>query len=167
MPTVPEAEARRLLDRQLICEDATVWLPRNHAQTLQIQAGLMDEAGLKTELFIKLSFKPGLRTSDASYTFSVFRMNSYGLDRVYQLYVSRASKRETDAHRKPHEHFGSLRSVGSAAWQKWGYDEVLARFCTQTKIVFMPAPPDPKRTMKGWNCHEQPCRYVWEQLPGL
>lgn len=120
MPTVPEAEARRLLARQLTCEGVTDWLPRNNGQTLQIQTGLIDEAGMKTDLFVKLSFKPGLRTSDARYTFSVFRMNSYGLDRVYQLCVSRASKRETDAHRKPHEHLGSLRSVGSAAWQKWG-----------------------------------------------
>lgn len=102
MPTVPEAEARRLLDRQLTCEGATVWLPRNKAQTLQIQAGVIDEAGMKTDLFVKLSFNPGSRTRNVRYTFSVFRMNSYGLDRVYQLCVRRESKPETDAHRKPH-----------------------------------------------------------------
>ena len=167
MPTIPEAEARRLLSQRLICEEATDWRPRHDGRALQIQAGLIDEAGLNTGLVVKLSFHPGTRAGSAHYTFSVFRLNSYGQDRVYQLCVNQADKRDPDVHSKPHEHFGSLKSVGSAAWQNWKYEDVLARFCAQTKIVFIPVPPAPMRTNRKWNCHEQSSRYVWQQHSGV
>lgn len=167
MPNIPEAEARALLGQQLTCEGAIHWLPGTNARTVEIQAGLIDETGTGTNLFVKLSFHRGSRPGNAHYNFSVFQRNLYGLDRIYQLCVNQTSKRGKDAHRQPHEHLGSLRSDGSDAWQDWGYDEVLARFCAQTKIVFIPAPPDPAHTRKRWDCHEQSCQYVWEQLPGV
>lgn len=75
-------------------------------------------------------------------------VNSYGLDRVYQLCVNRASKPVKDAHRHSHEHLGSLRRAGSTAWPKWGYDEILAYFCTQRILYFCPRPPIQNTTGK-------------------
>jgi hypothetical protein len=167
MPTIPEAEARILLGRGLKCEDAPDWRLGTKPEVLQIQSGLTDERGVKTDLFVDLSMRRDVLTGDVRYIFSVFRMNTYGLDRVYQLCVRLASNPIKNAHGRSHEHVGSLRRAASAGWQKWAYDEILAYFCTQTKIVFVPAPPDPLHNRKGWNCHEQPCRYVWYQLPGL
>lgn len=167
MPTIPEAEARMLLGRQLKCEDAPDWLPGTTPGALQIQSGLTDERGVKTDLFVDLRMRRDVLRGDVRYMFSVFRTNLYGLDRVYQLCANLASNRIKNAHGRSHEHFGYLRRAGSAGWQKWGYDEILAYFCTQTKIVFVPAPSDPQHNRKRWNCHEQPCRYVWQRLPSL
>jgi hypothetical protein len=167
MPTIPEAEARGLLSQRLICEGAIDWIELNDGETVEIAAGLMDEAGLKTGLLVSLSFKAGRGTVGPRYTFSVFRMNSYGTDRVYQLCVSRVAKRDKSKHRQPHEHFGSRRNDGSVGWYDWEYEDVLARFCAQTNIAFAPAPPAPGRTTKGWRCREHSCQYVCRQLPGL
>jgi hypothetical protein len=167
MPTISEAEARILLGRQLKCEDTPAWLPGTKPGALQIQSGLTDESGSKTDLFVDLSIRRGSRTGDVRYVFSILRMNPYGLDRVYQLSVNLESKPIKDAHSHSHEHFGSLRRAGSAAWKKWGYDEILAYFCSQTNVGFVPAPTDPKQNRKGWHCHEQSCRYIWQQLPSL
>jgi len=167
MPTIPEAEARKLLSQRLICEGAIDWVELNDGETVEIAAGLIDEAGLKAGLLVKLRVRAGRGTGSARYTFSVFRMNSYGMDRVYQLCVSRGAKRDKTRHRKPHEHFGSLRNDGSVGWYDWGFEDVLARFCAQTNIAFAPAPSAPKRTTTGWRCREQSSQYVCRQLPGL
>lgn len=167
MQSIPEAEARILLGRQLTCEDATDWFHGTKPGVLHIQSGLTDANGSRTNLFVDLSVRGGSLTRNARYVFSVFRMNSYGFDRVYQLCVNLTSKPVKDAHNRPHEHIGDLRREGSAAWRKWDYDEILAYFCAQTNIVFLPAPADPEHYRKGWNCREQSFRYVWQQLPNL
>jgi hypothetical protein len=39
---------------------------------------------------------------------------------------------------------GQLRIEGDAGWSKWGYDEAMRYFCSQTKITFVPPLPHPE-----------------------
>ncbi len=77
------------------------------------------------------------------YVFSVFLLNQFSAERVYQLEVNHALREPKDTHRKSHEHIGDQRLNGQASWQHWGYDEVLAHFCAQTNITFTPLPTRP------------------------
>jgi hypothetical protein len=145
MQKIPEAEARRILAQPLRCEDWMDWMPvRVQAGTAFTAAGVLDAHGLGTKLLVELHFRRDLKTKLVTYMATVFLRNAYGRERVYQLTVTQSPKTLKDAHRRSHEHIGDLRVEGSAEWNEWGYDEVLAYFCKQTGIAFDPQPPHPE-----------------------
>jgi hypothetical protein len=77
------------------------------------------------------------------YVFSVFPLDRSSTERVYQLEVTQALRKPKDTHGHSHEHIGDQRFIGPASWRNWSYDEVLAYFCAQTNITFLPFPPCP------------------------
>ncbi|HEU4374331.1 MAG TPA: hypothetical protein VFS02_12620 [Telluria sp.] len=144
MPNIAEAEARLLLSRPLHCEGAA-WTSRRHPQEGHIfSAGLLDDSGSATSMFVELAFIQDATAARARYIFSVFLRKRYGQERVYQLDVIQESRRSKDTHRRSHEHIGDLRLTGPARWDNWSYHEVLNYFCAQTNIIFDPVLPSPK-----------------------
>jgi hypothetical protein len=145
MRNIPEEEARGLVSRPLICADATDWgAVKIQPGTRIIGAGVIDEDGVGAQMYLELIYRHSHKTKITTYMFTLFKRYSYGKERVYQLEVTQTPRRIKDAHEISHEHMGSARSIGDAAWASWGYDEVLAHFCTQTNITFQPAPAHPE-----------------------
>lgn len=144
MPTIPEAEARALLSRPQRCEGEFAWsTPKYRRTTRQLTAGLIDEGGAATHMYVELVFRYSPKAPMTTYLFTVFKDDHYGLARVYQLEVTGAQRRLTDLHKLSHEHIGDHRLNGKANWNDWEYDEVLAYFCARTNITFSPYPPKP------------------------
>ena len=146
MNDVPEAEARQLLASPLFCEDFPDWRPPKGTKGVhRVACGLLDSDGVNVRLVADLIFKRSPKTRLVQYKFSVFRRGpSARLERVFQLDVTQWPKGAPSKHHEPHEHFGDNREVGDAAWSKWTYDEVLARFCAMTNITFRPPLPHPE-----------------------
>lgn len=143
MLKIPEAEARVLLGRPLRCEADSAWATaRDRPASLILSVGIMDQSGLATPMEVELSYRSDGKTA-TKYLFSVYLRRTYGKSRVYQLEVTHTSRDSKDLHGLSHEHIGDRRLNGPAAWQDWGYHEVLAHFCSRTNITFEPPPPDP------------------------
>jgi hypothetical protein len=145
MRDIPEHEARTLLNRPLRCEEWGEWVPlKTQPATSAVGAGVLDEFGLGTRLYVEFLYRRDHKTKFTYYSLTVFKRNAYGRDRVYQLAVNQTAKPLKDRHRLSHEHFGDKRVECEAEWGKWSYDEVIAYFCARTKIVFAPKPPHPE-----------------------
>lgn len=144
MPIISESEASALLAEPLRCMNAGDWrpVPGRHRQC-STGAGLMDDHGRRTELFVDLRFHQNPACNERNYLFSVLKRNRYGTDRVYQLAVRQAPKPPKDVHKRPHEHWGSSRIPGHDDWVNWNFDELLRHFCSRTNITFQPQPEDP------------------------
>lgn len=139
MQDIPEAEARALLSDPKRCEDSNSWNPiKLQPNNLEIGIGVVDLQGKSTGLYVHLLYQNSHKTKIIKYCFSLFKRQRYGSERVYQLQVNQFPVPVHDLHRYSHEHIGSLRVPGNASWSKWGYDDVIAYFCTQTNIVFDP-----------------------------
>jgi hypothetical protein len=93
---------------------------------------------------VKMMYKVGRKTRMKHYLFTIFRRETYGLERIYQLEVTQSVRPIKDLHKRSHEHMGDSRTIGDAGWDKWSYDEVLARFCQMTNLSFAPTPPHPE-----------------------
>lgn len=146
MPTIPEAEARALLSRPQRCEGEFAWsTPKYRRTTRQLTAGLLDESGVATGMYLELVFRYSPKGPITTYLFTVFNGDQYGAERVYQLEVTGAQRRSKDLHKLSHEHIGDYRLDAKANWKDWEYDEVLAYFCARTNITFSPYPPKPDR----------------------
>ncbi|HBQ88685.1 MAG TPA: hypothetical protein DD803_04395 [Alcaligenes faecalis] len=145
-------EARQLLSQRLTCEDSPDWAPlKGYKGFLSTSCGLLDTNGKSTRLIADLEFRRSPKTNVIRYVFSVYRRElRQGLERVYQLDVSQWPRPVKDLHQLPHEHMGDERTVGADHWSKWTYEEVLAYFCAQTNITFIPVVPHPEELrLKG------------------
>ncbi|MES2322381.1 MAG: hypothetical protein V4633_08980 [Pseudomonadota bacterium] len=151
MKEIPESEARDLLVPGLVCEGCDDWQSKQvQPGTVFAGGGVVDSHGLGTRLIVDLLFRREQKTRFITYTFTVFRRNPLGRERIYQLAVTRTPKPLKDAHRRSHEHVGDKRYPGSAEWDNWEYDEILDYFCAKTNISFRPRPPHPEHfQLKG------------------
>lgn len=139
MQDIPEAEARSILSGAKQCEDSPDWAPlKTQPDTFEIGIGVLDLLGRGTGLYVQLHYRHSQKTKIIRYRFSVFRRQPYGVERVYQLQVNHFPVPVHDVHQRSHEHIGQLRVVGDARWANWRYDEVIAYFCKQTNIAFVP-----------------------------
>lgn len=145
MHEISEPEARILLDRPLRCEDVGDWKAVGIGlNTCLLQSGLICQNRMATELYVELKFCRRAGPGRISYSFSVFRRNRCNVDRVYQLTVVQSPKPIKDKHGQSHEHIGASRTLGTAEWQEWSYDDVLKHFCARTNITFVPTPGHPE-----------------------
>lgn len=145
MNTIPEAEARALLARPQECVDCPDWSGwKLLAGSVQTSMGLVDANGMGTRMQVVLRFHRSAKTKITHHLLTVFKMEPYGLERVYQLDVKQFPRPVKDAHQKPHEHWGALRTLGAASWATWSYEQVLAHFSQQTNIIFLPQPKHPE-----------------------
>lgn len=145
MNDLPEAEARALLASPLYCRDIQDWSNwKLQPGTTQAGMGLVNEDGLGVRMQVSLWFRRGTKTNLTHHVFTVFKQEPHGLERVYQLEVRQWPKQVKDEHMRPHEHWGATRIVGGESWASWSYEQVLAYFCEQTKIVFEPKPEHPE-----------------------
>lgn len=145
MHTIPEADARALLKRTLHCEDCGEWRPHKvQPGTRVLGIGAVDAEGVGVGMYVELIYRHGFRTNMTTYLFTLFKRHPYGKERVYQLEVTQAPRPVKDLHKQSHEHMGAARSIGSASWATWAYDEVLAYFCAQANVKFIPVPSDPE-----------------------
>lgn len=145
MRNIPEAEARNLVSRPLICDDVGIWTPAKiQPGTLILGAGVVDENGISVQMYVELIYRRSYKTKLTVYLFTLFKRYSYGKERVYQLEVTHPPKRIKDMHKLSHEHMGSCRSMGDAKWAEWEYHDVLAHFCAQANITFRPVPAHPE-----------------------
>lgn len=139
MLKISEAEARVLLSRPLRCEVDFAWATaRGRPASLVLSVGVMDDSGIATSMEVELSYRSDGRTA-TKYLFSVYLRRSYGKSRVYQLEVTNTSRDSKDLHGVSHEHVGDRRFNGQAAWQNWGYHEVLAHFANQHHLRTVPS----------------------------
>lgn len=144
MKDVPEQEARALLARPLSCEDCEDWKPsRTSKGLLEAGCGLISPEGVHLRLYVDMRFRRTEITSGKFYMFSIFRRQPYGQERIYQLDIRQYPVVPRDEHLLPHEHIGSARETGDAAWSNWNYDQVLAYFCARTNVTFIPLLPHP------------------------
>lgn len=149
MPYIHESEARILLSQPLRCEDALDWASIGVQRNIRVlQGGLIAPNDVATGLYVELQFRRRPRPLLISYTFSVLLRNRCSIERVYQLTVNQSAKVLKDKHSQSHEHIGGSRHIGTATWQKWSYDEVLAYFCARTNITFVPVPAHPEHFSK-------------------
>lgn len=111
---------------------------------VQTAMGLVDADGLGTRLQVGLRFHRSMKTKLSHHIFTVYKQEPHGLERVYQLEVRQFPKTVKDEHLRPHEHWGKARYVGQESWATWSYEQILAYFCEQTKIVFKPPPEHPE-----------------------
>lgn len=145
MQDIPEAEARALLSGDLRCEDAPDWMPlKMQPNTFEMGVGVINSDGRSAGMYVQLHYQSSAKTKIIKYQFTVFRRLSYGLERVYQLQVNHFPVPMRDAHQWSHEHMGKLRVTGDASWANWRYDDVIAYFCKQTNIAFLPTLPHPE-----------------------
>lgn len=145
MRNISEEEARALVSFPLRCEGDGDWLPvKIQPATRMLGAGVMNEDGVSTQMYVELIYKHSHKTRMTSYCFTLFKRFGYGKERVYQLAVTQSQRRLNDAHKLSHQHMGDCRTAGDAAWENWGYDEVLAHFCKQCNLTFEPVPRHPE-----------------------
>lgn len=143
MHDCPETEARQLLAPASQCPPCT-WRPsRGPGQRWTLQCGLLTPGGAANGLVVSLSVHVSAETGLRRQVHSVFQTSQWGLQRVYQLDTRNWPRMPRDAHQWPHQHWGSLRQVGDAAWAAWAYSEALGHFLAATNIQFEEPPPDP------------------------
>jgi hypothetical protein len=143
MPNITEAEARLLLSSPLRCEGELAWATaRNRPASLMLSIGILDGSGAATPMEVDLVYRSDTITA-TQFLFSIYIRRPYGRGRVYQLEVTHTLREIKDRHAQSHEHMGDRRFDGQAAWENWGYHEVLAYFCSRTNLTFDPSPPDP------------------------
>lgn len=146
MQTITESAARALLASRHRCEDVGRWdAQRAQPDAFIISGGVVDEDGIGAKMLIKLAYKVGRKTNIRRYLFTIFRREVYGLVRIYQLEVTQSVQPIKDLHKRSHEHMGDSRTIGDASWDKWSYDDVLARFCQMTNLSFVPPPSHPEQ----------------------
>jgi hypothetical protein len=144
MQNIPEAEARSLVSRPLICEEIDEWEPlKVQPGTSACGVGVLDESGQSVRMYVEFIHRASHKTKITIYLFTLFKRQAYGKERVYQLEVTQTPKRVKDLHKLSHEHMGSLRTLGGVDWADWDYDDVLAHFCAATNITFRPKPSHP------------------------
>jgi hypothetical protein len=144
-PRIPEAEARAVLATPKTCPDPADWFPsRTQAGTYMLETGVLHADGSRSGLTVQFVMHRGAKTSKAYFRFDLFRATFSGAEPIYGIHIKQAPRALKAEHNMPHEHIGSLRVVGGADWIKWGYAEVLERFCQVASITFLPAPPDPE-----------------------
>lgn len=107
-------------------------------------AGVMRADGSSARLIVELIYTKTHRAKETKYRFTVFRREAWGNDPAYQLHIAQSAQAKKHLHSQPHEHVGTERVIGDAAWSEWGYDEVLNLFCRRTNITFQPLPPHPE-----------------------
>lgn len=145
MNTISEAEARALLAKPLECIDCPDWSGWKMMEgTVQTSMGLVDEFGIGSRLQVALRFHRSAKTKRVTHLFTVYKVEPHGLERVYQLDVRQFPKPVKDEHMRPHEHWGARRLPGTESWATWSYEQVLAYFASQTKILFKPRPAHPE-----------------------
>lgn len=145
MNDLPEEEARALLAEPLYCHEIEDWSDwKLQPGTVQASMGLVDHKGRGVRMQVALWYRKGAKTNLTHHVFTVFKQEPHGLERVYQLEIRQWGKALQDTHQMPHEHWGNARVVGTESWANWSYDQVLAYFCQQTKIVFEPPPEHPE-----------------------
>lgn len=143
MSDTSHEEACTLLSIPLICVDIGEWLPERGERWV-CSSGVTDLEGVGTGLIVQLAFRRSPKTRRTQYQFSVFRQKVWGLERVYQLDIVQFAKALKDLHDRPHEHMGTQRTVGEAAWASWSFEEMLRHFCQRTKIEFRPNATHPE-----------------------
>jgi hypothetical protein len=150
MPELPEADARRLLERPLYNGDWTDWKPKSHQSgTVFTSAGIIDESGKRTKLYVELLVRLDAKNKTASYLFTLYRRNLYGIERVYQLSILQCEKLRMDMHSRSHWHMGSGRYLGQVEWDRWSHAEALAYFCREINLTLDPAPPPVSFPLRG------------------
>lgn len=146
MHQIPESEARELLRGRYLCEDAPPWAPmRMLPGTLEIGIGVLDYTGKSVKMYVRLNYQHSPKTRIIKYKFTVFRRETYGLERIYELQVNQFPKPVHDAHQQSHEHYGTSRIEGKPDWKDWKYEDVISYFCRQTNIEFKPEIPHPEQ----------------------
>jgi hypothetical protein len=149
MATASTEDAQRLLAQPLFCSECPDWMAQSGRKgKLVIIGGLTGEQGGRTRLTVELQARAGEGKRAVTYVFSVFNRTGYDVERVYQLEVTQGGKRTSSEHRRPHEHYGNARNVGSDEWCAWSFEELLRYFSSRTNIVFGPLPPDPVRFLR-------------------
>lgn len=145
MIEIPELDARALLTGELYCLDCPDWSNwKLQKGTVETGMGLVDSDGIGVQMQVSLRFHRGDKTNLKHHLFTVYKQESYGLVRIYQLEVRQWPKKVKDAHQRPHEHWGDKRFVGDLSWADWTYEQILAYFAQQTRIKFQPNPPHPE-----------------------
>lgn len=145
MRDMPEAEARALLDRPLLCRDCGDFQMQEMPKGLtRIQCGLLDESGISVGMYVQLDYRLSPTTRLRKYDFSVFKQFSYGACRVYQLTIEQLPAKPKNIHAMPHEHFGCSRIDGPEEWLGWGFDAILNHFCARSNVQFDPIPDGPE-----------------------
>lgn len=139
MQDIPESEARGLLAGKLICVDF-IWDNQiKFSPFTQVgTAGVVNQDGVRQKVLVKIKYYSHPRIKKTGFTFSVFKQNLYGLDRVYQLELKKFPQPLKNAHAKPHEHWGNVRLNAPDEWNSWSFTDALEHFCTVTNIVFQP-----------------------------
>lgn len=149
MLDIAEPEAKALLSEPLDCIDCEPWVPHKVVSFLNTaSAGTVNSQGISPGIIVELNYSYNPLTHCKHYKFSVFKQRHYGKDRVYQLDIKQTKKPLRDAHAKPHEHFGDIRTDGDDAWSFWSYYEALDYFCMRTKITFVPQVQSPDDAFK-------------------
>lgn len=105
----------------------------------------MDGNSCSTDLSLELIWHQDRKNDHKHFVFTVWRSNSYGAERVYQLDIRLAVKKIRDPHKQSHEHFGTARRRFPEQASSWDFGVSLAYFCTQTNICFRPQPREPSR----------------------
>ena len=142
MQDPPEAEARAWLAGFLVCDDPGEWVHQRLPKGLvSLSCGLVDSDGVGTGLLLELLFRRSVKTDIEKFVFSVFKLTPHGRLRTYQLDIEKFKSPPKNLHSMPHEHFGDKRIIGTSDWFNWSYEEILYRFCSQTGVKFLPAPP--------------------------
>jgi hypothetical protein len=112
--------------------------------TYRLETGVVEADGTFRGLTVQLVMRRGGKTGQGYFRFDLFRTTLTGPEPIYSVHIKQAPRALRVAHNLPHEHFGDRRVTGEAEWLGWGYAQVLARFCEQTGIDFVPPPPDPE-----------------------
>lgn len=127
------------------CPDPAGWVPlRTQAGTYRLETGVLGPDGSFGGLSVQLVMHRGNKTGQAYFRFDLFRSTVSGAEPIYGVHIKQAPRALRTQHNMPHEHIGDRRVVGDASWLQWGYAQVLARFCEQTRIEFQPPPSDPE-----------------------
>jgi hypothetical protein len=145
MQRVAEAEAWALLNKRQICPDMREWRPHSWLiHTWRCESGVVTEEGIRSSLWVELLYRNNPKTRKIWFKFSVHQRHPWGTQGVYQLDVEQYSKPLQNAHDRPHEHMGAVRTEGEDTWSRWSFEEVIQRFCLRTKIDFLPPVQHPE-----------------------
>lgn len=151
MNDVSKDEAEALLLYPQTCVDIGDWLPcRNQPTAFMCEGGILDSEGSRSPLTVQMTFRRSRSTNTTTHILTVFKRNSWGVQRVYQLDIQGFARRPKNLHDLPHEHFGRERMSGEAPWAEWGFHEMLRHFTLRTRIRFDPDPNAPEHfELKG------------------
>lgn len=149
MDSVTEEEARELLSKVHLCEDAEPedWqVLEKPFGAYSFEQGLVTQSGSNSGLVVELIFYRSPETNLITVKMSVFRQaRKQPKIRVYQLHITTKSYNPDNWHDEAHEHFGNGRS-SVPEWKTWrSFNDVLDFFCKQTNIEFKPPLDDPEQ----------------------